>query len=252
MATKLKDVETVGQALDRMDVERASPLMSVDLVNALAEIEGATKDKVNPHFKSKYADIGSVIDAIKPVLAKHNLAFYQRPQPSEGGVLVQTMLRHTSGEEVDLGTLYVPANKNDAQGFGSALTYARRYALMTAFGVPAEDDDGNAAAASSRANPTTGETPPAKRVVLDGPYTCPTQLKTAAKAFVRTLESMGDLDEFIAWSETQDYKEFCTQLARDMPDWWQGGPSVPAEFVPLEMRIRQRREDLERTEGVRA
>lgn len=123
--------------------------LSVDLVAAFNEIESAAKDKINPAFKSKYADIASVIDAIKPVLAKHNLAFYQRPQPSEDGVLVQTLLRHVSGEEVDLGTLYVPANKKDAQGFGSALTYARRYALMTAFGVPAEDDDGNAAVRSA-------------------------------------------------------------------------------------------------------
>lgn len=118
---------------------------STDVVSAFSEIESAAKDKVNPHFKSKYADLTSVIDAIKPVLAKHNLVFYQRPQPSEDGVLVQTVLRHASGEEIDLGTLYVPANKRDAQGFGSAITYARRYALMTAFGVPAEDDDGNAA-----------------------------------------------------------------------------------------------------------
>jgi hypothetical protein len=58
-------------------------------------------------------------------------------------------LGHESGEERSLGKLFVPANKKDAQGFGSALTYARRYGLMTAFGVPAEDDDGNAAAASA-------------------------------------------------------------------------------------------------------
>lgn len=124
---------------------------SADVVNAFSEIEGAAKDKLNPHFKSKYADLTSVIDAIKPVLSRHNLAFYQRPQPSESGILVQTILRHASGEEIDLGTLYVPANKQDAQGFGSAMTYARRYALMTAFGVPAEDDDGNAASKPSTA-----------------------------------------------------------------------------------------------------
>jgi hypothetical protein len=234
---------SVGEILENMT-------MAQDLVRAFAEIEGAAKDKVNPAFKSKYADIASVIDAIKPVLARHNFAFYQRPQPSQDGVLIQTMLRHASGEEIDMGTLYVPANKRDAQGFGSALTYARRYALMTAFGVPAEDDDGNAAARTVD-RPTTGETPPAKRVALDGPYTSATALKTAAREFVRTLEGIGDLDEFIAWSETTDYREFCDQLAKDMPDWWMGGPSVPAEFVPLEIRIRQRREDLEKLEGVR-
>jgi hypothetical protein len=74
---------------------------------------------------------------------------------------------------------------------------------------------------------------------------------TAAREFVRTLESLGDLDEFIAWSETQDYREFCNQLERDMPAWWSTGEGLPEEFVPLEIRIRQKREDLERAEGVR-
>ena len=100
-------------------------------------------------------------------------------------------------------------------------------------------------------NPKTGETPPNKRVKLDGPYTCPTQLMTAAREFVRTLEGLGDLDEFIAWSETEDYKQFCTQIERDMPAWWETGEGMPAEFVPLEMRIRQKRDDLERLETVR-
>lgn len=116
---------------------------------AFAEIEAATKSATNPHFKSKYADLGAVIDAIKPALIKHGLFFTQRCQPAEDGVSVETVLHHSGGEKESLGTLYVPANKRDPQGFGSALTYARRYALQTAFGVPTEDDDGNAATASA-------------------------------------------------------------------------------------------------------
>lgn len=112
---------------------------------AFAEIEGATKSANNPHFKSKYADLTAVIDAIKPALINHNLFFTQHPEPNDKGVCVETVLHHAGGEHFSLGKLFVPANKNDAQGFGSALTYARRYALVTAFGVPVEDDDGNAA-----------------------------------------------------------------------------------------------------------
>lgn len=112
---------------------------------AFGEIEAATKSSNNPHFKSKYADIGAVIEAVKPALIKHGLFFTQHPHPSEDGVTVETVLHHSSGESMTLGSLFVPANKRDAQGFGSALTYARRYALVTAFGVPTEDDDGNAA-----------------------------------------------------------------------------------------------------------
>lgn len=121
---------------------------------AFAEIDKATKAAINPAFKqggkvSKYADLGAVIDAIKPALINHGLFFTQRCQPAEDGVSVETVLHHSGGEKESLGTLYVPANKRDPQGFGSALTYARRYALQTAFGVPTEDDDGNAAAASA-------------------------------------------------------------------------------------------------------
>ena len=123
---------------------------------AFGEIEAATKSANNPHFKSKYADIGSVIDAIKPALIKHGLFFTQHPQPSEDGVTVETMLHHASGESLSLGSLYLPANKRDAQGFGSALTYARRYALQTAFGVPTEDDDGNAATRAVAGQSQTG------------------------------------------------------------------------------------------------
>jgi hypothetical protein len=124
--------------------------LSAALVRALAEIGAAIKDAENPAFKQggkaiRYADINAVLDAIKPVLAANDLGMTQHPQPSNGGVTIETMLHHSGGESLSLGTLFVPANKQDAQGFGSALTYCRRYALMTAFGVPAEDDDGNAA-----------------------------------------------------------------------------------------------------------
>jgi hypothetical protein len=124
---------------------------------AFAEIDAATKSAANPHFKSKYADITAVIEAIKPALVKNGLFFTQHPQPSEGGVTVETFIHHASGESMGLGSLFVPANRNDAQGFGSALTYARRYALVTAFGVPTEDDDGNAAAKSAPPAPAKAD-----------------------------------------------------------------------------------------------
>lgn len=118
---------------------------------AFAEIEGAKKDASNPHFNAKFASLGSVMDAVKPALAAHGLFFTQASHIVPDGVCVETVIHHASGETLSCGQLYVPANKKDAQGFGSALTYARRYSLMTAFGVPTEDDDGNAAVASAPA-----------------------------------------------------------------------------------------------------
>lgn len=143
---------------------------------AFSEIEGATKSANNPHFKTKYADLTSVIEAIKPALSQHGLFFTQCPEPSDKGVTIKTVLHHASGEHLDLGTLFVPANKQDAQGFGSALTYARRYALVTAFGVPVEDDDGNAASRSAQARPN---------VVDDNQWAIIVQLMEATKTDTR-------------------------------------------------------------------
>jgi len=115
------------------------------MAKAFPLIEGATKDKANPAFRSKYADLGSVVDAIKPAFDGQGLWFRQVHHEAQGGVAVETVICHSSGEELSCGVLFVPATKQDAQGYGSALTYARRYSLMTAFGVAPEDDDGNAA-----------------------------------------------------------------------------------------------------------
>jgi hypothetical protein len=113
------------------------------LALALPTIEAAKKNAANPHFKSKYADIGAVIDAIRPI-ADHGLWFRQVSHDSENGVCVETFYIHDSGE-LSAGRVFVPASKRDAQGFGSAQTYARRYGLQLAFGLSTEDDDGNAA-----------------------------------------------------------------------------------------------------------
>lgn len=137
---------------------------------ASAEIEGAQKDSNNPHFKTKYADLSSVVAAIKPALTKQGLWFRQVCHERDKGVCVETYACHKSGEEISFGSLYVPASKQDAQGFGSALTYCRRYSLMTAFGVCPEDDDGNAAVAASR-KPEPNREEPAKDKPKTGPIT---------------------------------------------------------------------------------
>ena len=115
------------------------------LVKAQAAMNHAAKDSKNPHFKSAYSSLASVIDAVRPALSSNGLAFVQKLHTADGGVAVETVLIHESGEQYGCGVLFIPASKQDAQGFGSALSYAKRYSLQSALGIASADDDGEAA-----------------------------------------------------------------------------------------------------------
>lgn len=121
--------------------------LAAALCKAQAEMEGAKKDTTNPHFNRKYADLASVWTAIREPLTKNGLSVVQLLRSIDGGVECETILLHTSGEQIS-DTFAVPASKSDAQGYGSAATYARRYSLMALVGVAPEEDDGNAATAT--------------------------------------------------------------------------------------------------------
>lgn len=114
------------------------------LAKAQGAVEGALKDSANPFFKNKYADLSSVWDACRQQLTVNGLSIVQTPTEAEGGIGVETMLIHSSGQWLS-NTFTMPVSKADAQGVGSAITYARRYALAAMVGVAPEDDDGNAA-----------------------------------------------------------------------------------------------------------
>ena len=117
--------------------------LAAALAAAQQEMSHAQLDSVNPHYKSKYSSLSSVIDAAKP-LAKHGIAFIQHSRPVDKGVGVETVF-YGYGEAIGCGVVAVPLSKADAHGVGSAMTYAKRYSLATACGIGAdEDDDGNA------------------------------------------------------------------------------------------------------------
>lgn len=120
-------------------------------IKAKREFGPALKDKTNPHFRSKYADLGACIDAVEDALLKNDIAFIQETFNDDSGVTVETVFIHESGETMRCGKLHVPAAKQDPQGYGSALTYARRYSLMAACGIAPEDDDGNAGVKAAQA-----------------------------------------------------------------------------------------------------
>ena len=120
--------------------------LAAALAAAQAELRNPVFDSQNPHFKSRFASLATVRDAITPTLSRHGLSVMQlATNDADGRPCVETILAHASGEWVS-STLTVPAGKNDAHGAGSAITYARRYALMAIVNVVGdEDDDGNGA-----------------------------------------------------------------------------------------------------------
>ena len=115
-------------------------------VKAKKAFRPALKEKANPAFKgTKYADLSSCIEAVDDAFLANGIVMFQESFEDSSGVTVETVLLHESGESIRSGKLHVPASKQDPQGYGSALTYARRYSLMAACGIAPEDDDGNAA-----------------------------------------------------------------------------------------------------------
>ena len=135
------------------------------LVKAQKAFGPALKSSSNPHFKSRYADLAACVEAVIDALNDAGIALIQSTHECESGVMVETMFVHESGETLSAGKLHVPASKQDAQGYGSALTYARRYSLMAACGIAPEDDDSNDA--SKRPTPK--------------PQSAPGELVTAAR-----------------------------------------------------------------------
>lgn len=115
------------------------------LLKAKQAFGPALKSKTNPAFRSKYADLAACLDAVDQPCLDNGIVLYQETFEDATGVTVETVFMHESGESLRCGKLHVPASKQDPQGYGSALSYARRYSLMTACGIAAEDDDGNAA-----------------------------------------------------------------------------------------------------------
>lgn len=127
--------------------QAAPQTLAEALAAAQLEITDPAKDAVNPHFRSRYADLATVLKTVRPVLAKHGIALTQTTQILDGALVLVTRL-HWKDEEL-AGYYPISPTKADPQGYGSALTYARRYTIQAIVGVAADDDDdGNAASAA--------------------------------------------------------------------------------------------------------
>ena len=117
--------------------------LAAALSKAQASITGAVKDSANPFFKSKYADLASVMDAIRMPFAAAGLSYIQGGVCDNGTWYMETMLMHSSGQYLTYRYPIICAKQNDPQAFGAATTYSRRFALSAIAGVSQVDDDGN-------------------------------------------------------------------------------------------------------------
>jgi hypothetical protein len=165
--------ETIGQ-------------LALALSKAQGQMKFAAKDAANPFFKSKYADLASVIEAIKVPLSANGIAFVQATDFEDNAVIVETVLMHESGEWIS-GRLRMQPTKNDPQGVGSAVTYAKRYGLQALAGVPSDDDDGNAATGLHGA--------PQQQAPKPAPKAAPAKPKAHAKGTISGDLSEGDLSD---------------------------------------------------------
>lgn len=198
------------------------------LVKAQAEIKAVPKESVNPHFKSRFASLDAITDAVKPVLSKHGLSVIQGTVPTtdETGELktlvVETMLLHSSGEWIS-NAVAIPLDKATAQGAGSAVTYGRRYGLAAFFCITNdEDDDGHEASERSGVSKAAGIKP--SPVSRDGAAPEPTggqtrsphdKLMPFGKTKGKRLGDLnyGELDSARDWCEKTDATKFASLIA---------------------------------------
>ena len=116
------------------------------LANFQKNIVEPKKDKKVRYGKTEfhYADLDSILKAVRPLMAEQGLSFTQIPQVQDGKVGVITIIMHCSGQFIESDPFLIPTQQQNAQGYGSCITYAKRYSLSALLGISAdEDDDGN-------------------------------------------------------------------------------------------------------------
>jgi hypothetical protein len=186
---------------------------------AFAKLQGvirpAIKDATNPAFRSKYADLGAIWEAVRKPLSDHGFGIIQSPQFEGDTMWLETTLLYISGEKMVSRYPLRPV-KQDPQGFGSAITYAKRYAISAMLGVVAdEDDDGNAA--SQRSTQATA---------IHTPHTLPTAQEVTettpqawAQKAIDRLATFNSPDEITAFEDKYEAK--IVLLAKSLPDMHQ-------------------------------
>jgi len=200
------------------------------LAKAQSEMDSPVKDKKNPQFSSLYASLGSIITAVKPALNNNGIAYVQRSLPVEGGISVETVF-YGMGETIETGPVTIPAAKVTPQGFGSAMTYAKRYSLAMACGVDAdEDDDGNAA---EQEVPKNAKAPAAKAKKTAKTDVVP----TSEDFFKQNTDAL--IDELASVETTEEAKAVMGQHFPSLKKEYEGHPDWNAFANKIKGRLAQ-------------
>jgi len=187
--------------------------LAAALAKAQGKMAGAKKDSANPAFNSRYADLASVVEAIKGPLAENGLSYVQMPVTNDKDeVGCETLLMHSSGEWIHAEPYYMPVAKANAHGFGSILTYARRYSLAAVCGIAPEDDDANAGVVDKPRQREVEPGPPRKMRAKDFQEHCAaisaaTKMEPLQKAYtvaVLAARGIGDEDAVLAFQRKKD------------------------------------------------
>lgn len=196
------------------------------LAKAQAEIENPTFNKTNPHFKSQYADLASVLNAVRPALSKHGIAIMQMSGMEEAGVVLYTRLTHSSGQWIQ--SVYPVTISQKHQDIASAMTYAKRISLSAMAGVAGEDDDDGNAANNAPVN-TVRAAKQTPKPVVNG-FT-----DEESKSFLAEMR-----DELATVENKVDLQKWGTAMADTIkkltpPDQ----AAIRAEFVAVQKRLNE-------------
>ena len=183
-----------------MKTSESIAALAASLATAQGELKNVEKGKINPHFKSRYADIADGLDVVRPVFSKHGLSVVQATDymPDTGVFVLVTRIIHKSGEWIE-STYPLPTN-GKPQDVGSALTYARRYALFSLAGVAGtdEDDDGNDAQNTTQARkPASRPAPP--KVPVEPPFEAEESAKVC-EMMIGTLDLVESIEDLRSWA----------------------------------------------------
>ena len=198
---------------------KPKPTLYSALAAVQAGIESITKgnEVKGSGFSYRYADLNAVWESIRPLLAEHGLFVHQAVHGEPGDRRLVTRIYNAAGDHIEDGGIPLIINKNDMQGLGGAITYARRYGILNSLGIATTDDDG--ASAGLEDKPKNSMQDPAWR----GPL-AKTALTAMAREIGSDIRGCSDIDELIALQNAPDTIKVTGQLAIDLPRWWDHEP----------------------------